>query len=262
MASLCINKYHEQSSYIKKDHENEFSSTDSGFCENMEVDYKHIPEDIISERDQDGDTPLMLITIQQKHTSFAMSIIEQCLNPCLLDVQNDHGQTVLHMAVLLKEKRLAIALITKGARIDLVDCMGRNIFHVCAEYGYLDIFKAIIETTIRSQNFKALGQLLDSVDYDGYTPFYLAAKNENKEFCRYLSSLGVDVNAANPKNGNTVLHDVALSNICFNQLDFIKFLINECHVDVTRTNYFEMTAAIIAELNEKQSIAEYLNSAW
>ena len=260
MASQCINNYLQPLPYTKKEHESKFSSTDSGFYESMEFDYKHLPEGIISDRDQDGDTPLMLLTIQQKHTNFAMNIIDKCLNPCLLDVQNNHGQTVLHMAVLLKEKRLTKALISKGARIDLVDCMGRNIFHVCAEYGYLDIFKAIIETAIQSKHFKALEQLLNSVDYDGYTPFYLAAKNENKDFCKYLSSLGVDVNAANPKNGNTVLHDVVLSNICFNQLDFIKFLINECYLDVTRTNYFEMTAAIMAELNEKQGIAEYLNS--
>ena len=249
-------------SRTKKEHKKEFNSADSGFY-SMEMDCKHehVPECIISDRDQDGDTPLMLLIIKH-NVNFAKQIIQSCPNPCLLDVQNNYGQTVLHMAVFLKGKELATALISKGARIDLVDCMGRNIFHVCAEYGYLDIFKAIIETAIRTAKFKHIGELLDAVDYDGYTPFYLAAKNESKEFCKYLYALGVNVNAANPKNGNTVLHDVVLSNVCYNQLDFIKFLINECHVDVTRTNYFEMTAAIMAELNEKQSIAKYLNSAW
>ena len=250
-------------SHKKKEHGKEFSSAESGFY-SMEMDCKHhehVSECIISDRDQDGDTTLMLLIIKH-NVNCARQIIQSCPKPYLLDVQNNYGQTVLHIAVFLKGKELATALISKGARIDLVDCMGRNIFHVCAEYGYLDIFKAIIEAAIRTAKFKHMADLLDAVDYDGYTPFYLAAKNENKEFCKYLHFLGVNVNAANPKNGNTVLHDVVLSNVCYNQLDFIKFLINECHVDITRTNYFEMTAAIMAELNEKQSIAEYLNSAW
>ena len=152
------------------------------------------------------------------------------MNPNLFDVQNNKGQSVLHLAVYLKEKELVTRLISKGARIDLADCMGRNIFHLCAEHGYLEIFQVIIETAIRSANFKSLEQLLNSVDYDGYTPFHLAAKNESKDFCRYLSSLGVNVNATNPKSGNTVLHDVVLSDAYSNQMNFIKFLIEECHV--------------------------------
>ena len=129
---------------------------------------------------------------------------------------------VIICSIYLRQIELAARLASKGARIDLVDCMGRNIFHVCAEYGYLDNFKVIIQTAIRTTKFKFIGKLVDSVDYDGYTSFHLAPKNENKDFCKYLSSLGVNVNSINPKNGNTVLHDVVLSNVYSNQLDFIK----------------------------------------
>ena len=215
--------------------------------------------DIITKKDKDGDTKLILLVIK-KHTDFADFVIKQCMNPNLFDVQNNKGQSVLHLAVYLKEKELVTRLISKGARIDLADCMGRNIFHLCVEHGYLDIFQVIIETAIRTTNFKSLEQLLNSVDYDGYTPFHLAAKNENKDFCRYLSSLGVNVNATNPKNGNTVLHDVVLSNAYSNQMNFIKFLIEECHVDAKIQNYFEMTAEIAAQVNGKVEIANFLEN--
>ena len=214
---------------------------------------------IITKRDKDGDTKLILLVIK-KHTDFADFIIKQCVNPNLFDVQNNKGQSVLHVGVYLREKDLVKRLISKGARIDLADCMGRNIFHLCAEHGYLDIFQVIIETAIRSANFKSLEQLLNSVDYDGNTPFHLAAKNESKDFCKYLSSLGVNVNAANPKNGNTVLHHVVLSNVYSNQMNFIKFLIEECHVDVKIQNYFEMTAEIAAQVNGKERIASFLEN--
>ena len=102
--------------------------------------------------------------------------------------------------------------------------------------------------------------MVDSIDYDGYTPFYLAAKNENKDFCKYLSSLGVNVNSVNPKNGNTVLHHVVLSNIYSNQLDFIKFLIEECNIDVKIQNYFEMTAGVVAQVNGKENVVSYLQN--
>ena len=103
-------------------------------------------------RDKDADTKLILLVIK-KHTGFAVFIIKQCVNPNLFDVQNNKGQSVLHVA----EKKLVRSLISKRARINIVDCMGRNVFHLCAEHGYLDIFQVIIETAIRSINFKPLG---------------------------------------------------------------------------------------------------------
>lgn len=216
-------------------------------------------KDIVSNRDADGDTKLMLLVIQE-HNDFADFIIQQCMDPVLLDTQNDNGQSILHVAVYLKENELVTKLISKGARIDLVDSTGRNIFHLCAEYGHLDVIQTIIQIAIRTTKFKSIGHLLDMVDYDGYTPFYLAAKNKNKIFCRYLSSLGVNVNSVNPKNGNTVLHDVVLSNVYSDQVNFIKFLIEECHVDVKIQNYFEMTAEITAQVNGKGDIASLLQN--
>ena len=63
------------------------------------------------------------------------------------------------------------------------------------------------------------------------------------------------MNAVNPKNGNTVLNDVVLSNVYSNQMNFIKFLIEECHFDVKVQNYFQMTAEIAVQVNGKEKIA-------
>ena len=215
--------------------------------------------EIISNSDKDGDTTLMLLVIQ-KHINLVLSTIQHCTESTLLDVQNNYGQSVLHIAVYLKQAEVAKALISKGARTDLVDCLGRNIFHICTEYNDLKVFQVVIQYLIRTTGCKLLKPLLNSVDYDGYTPFYLAAKNKNKRFCRYLVSLGVNVNAVNPKNGNTVLHSVILSNTFSDQLDFAKFLIEECGVDVDIPNYFAMTAQILAEVNGKRSIANFLQN--
>ena len=64
--------------------------------------------------------------------------------------------------------------------------MGRNIFHLCVQSTDLDIFHAIGEAAAEIGKFNSLVNLLDSVDYDGCTPFYLAVKRENKPFCKYL----------------------------------------------------------------------------
>ena len=80
----------------------------------------------------------------------------------------------------------------------------------------------------------------------------------NKLFCKYLSDIKVDVNAINPKNGNTVLHDVISSSIFTNQLDLFKFLVEECKVDLNIANYFEMTPLIMAEVNGKTEITHYI----
>lgn len=69
-------------------------------------------KEIVSNRDTDGDTKLMLLVIQ-KHNAFADFIIQQCMDPVLLDTQNDHGQSILHVAVFLKEKELVTRLVSK-----------------------------------------------------------------------------------------------------------------------------------------------------
>ena len=102
--------------------------------ENMQTDHKKETEPLlisykrkltfkkiansISKRGKDGDTKLMLLIIQ-KYTDLADFIIRQCLDPVLFDVQNNYGQSVLHIAVYLKQKEPVTTLITKGVRMDL-----------------------------------------------------------------------------------------------------------------------------------------------
>ena len=142
------------------------------------------------------------------------------------------GSGTLWCAEQLPSVSITYSSLSKGATMDLVDCMGRNIFHLCVQSTDLDIFHAIGEAAVEIGKSNSLVNLLDSVDYDGCTPFYLTVKPENKPFCKYLSWLGADVNAANPKNGNTALHHLILSNTYSNQLDIVKFLTEECHADV------------------------------
>lgn len=47
-------------------------------------------DNIISKRDNDGDTILMLL-VMKKQSNFADYIIKQCLDANLLDVQNNYG---------------------------------------------------------------------------------------------------------------------------------------------------------------------------
>ena len=63
-------------------------------------------EEIISNSDKDGDTTLMLLVIQ-KHIDLVLSTIQHCTESTLLDVQNSYGQSVLHIAVYLKQVEIA-----------------------------------------------------------------------------------------------------------------------------------------------------------
>ena len=58
----------------------------------------------IMKKDKDADTKLMSLVIK-KYTGFAVFIIKQCVNPNLFAVQNNKGQSVLHVAVYLREKK-------------------------------------------------------------------------------------------------------------------------------------------------------------
>lgn len=189
--------------------------------------------------DEDHDTYLHLY-IAQGEKDKTMQLIEICPQTNLLDIQNNIGQTALHIATYVNFDQVVSKLMHHGAGIEYVDKDGRNVLHLCAERGHVATLEAIVRTACQTQQVDKVQTLLNERDFAGLTPFFLAVSNKHEELCKRLVDLKVDVNLTDSKTGNSPLHEAIIEPDCSD--NFIKFLIQKCNVNVNAQNYAGVTA--------------------
>lgn len=97
----------------------------------------------------------------------AMQLIEVCPFKELIDIQNNLGQTALHVATYVNFHEVAEQLVMKGADLEYVDKDGRNVFHLCAERGHLESLEAIARATCQTKQIHKLKLLLNERDFHG-----------------------------------------------------------------------------------------------
>lgn len=189
--------------------------------------------------DEDNDTYLHLF-IAQNAAENAMNLIKMCPKKELLDIQNNLGQTAMHVAAYVNFMPVVTSLILHGASIEYVDKDGKNVFHLCAERGHVETLDAIVRTACQMNQIEKVKGLLDERDFTGLTPFYLAVSNKHQKLCKRLVDLKVDVNLSDSKNGNSPLHEAVIDSDYSDA--FVQFLIKECNVDINAQNYAGVTA--------------------
>lgn len=97
----------------------------------------------------------------------AMQLVEVCPTKEILDIQNNMGQTALHVATYVNFYKVSAQLIQKGADIEYVDKDGRNVFHLCAERGHLESLEAIARLACQTKQISKLKRLLNERDFHG-----------------------------------------------------------------------------------------------
>ncbi|WP_353282647.1 ankyrin repeat domain-containing protein [Wolbachia endosymbiont (group A) of Pogonocherus hispidulus] len=161
-----------------------------------------------------------------------------------VNVEDNHGQTLLHIAAYNGKLDVVEYLISKGADFSAKDKLNSTPLHsAAAEAGKLDIVKYLVNrgADVNAQSkycstplhYAAESGELDKVkclidkgadinakDGYGWIPLHCAAESEKWDIVKYLISKGANVNAKN-KYGWTPLHYAAGSG----ELDIVKCLI-------------------------------------
>lgn len=184
--------------------------------------------------DEDNDTYLHLF-IARGLEDKAIQLIEMCPQKELLDIQNNLGQTAMHVATYVNFHQVVTELVRHGAGIEYVDKDGKNVFHLCAERGHVETLEVIVRTACQMKQIEKVKTLLNERDFSGLTPFYLAVSNKHEQLCKRLVDLKVDVNLSDSKNGNSPLHEAIIDSDCSNT--FVQFLTQKCNVDINSQNY-------------------------
>jgi len=209
--------------------------------------------------DEDNDTPLM-ISIIKTILNYATQLILHCPDEKYLNIQNNLGQSALHLATYLQQNQIVDLLIKHGANFELLDNKGKNIFHICSEIGNIEMVKLIIESIKSLYDKFDLSEVMNYRDKDGYSPFYLSVLNRHFELSKYLASFPtVETHIVDTKNGDTVLHEaVSVAKSDLEDLDFIKFLCYKCKILAYTRNYLGVTPIDIAERKRLRRIYSYL----
>lgn len=219
------------------------------------------------QQDEDGDTQLHLAIIEP-NLSVAIRLIELAQFTDQLDVQNDHHQTPLHLAVITDKPGLVRALVLSGASLTARDKHGNSALHLACKFGHAQCVERLtappnaeeekyiwqerqkkrLETRqiniMRSNDYKLL-------NYEGDSCLHLAlssVSNSRYEILDYLlNTCGADINVQEGKCGFTLLHfavkardlfaaqfllsnpSIAVNQCCYNGYTPLDFALTQKH---------------------------------
>ncbi|WP_353288877.1 ankyrin repeat domain-containing protein [Wolbachia endosymbiont (group A) of Pogonocherus hispidulus] len=145
--------------------------------------------------------------------------VEKCHSGKLrevVNIENNQGQTPLHIAAENGWLNIVKYLISKGANTNAKDKYGRTPLHIAAKNGEFDMVKYLINE----------GANVNAKDKFDSTPLHSAAENGELSIVRYLINKGAYV--TKDKVGRTLLHHSAL----YGSSDVAEYLIQEgAHID-------------------------------
>ncbi len=160
----------------------------------------------------------------------------------IVNVKDNHGQTLLHIAAKSGNLNVMKCLVNKGASTNTKDKYYNTPLHSAAYAGELDIVKYLI---IKNNNINAKGEY-------GRTPLHIAAINGDLDMVEYLIKRYANIDAKD-NCGMTPLHLAA----DVGELGIVEHLINEdAYVDARDEHY--RTPLFFAAENGKLNVVKCL----
>ncbi|XP_030073439.1 NF-kappa-B inhibitor beta [Microcaecilia unicolor] len=157
---------------------------------------------------EDGDTALHLAVIHE-HEEFLGSLLCFIENTEFLDLQNDLGQTALHIAVIIGLPTFIKKLLLAGADPCIQEKNGNTALHVACKEGQYPCAQTLLYSTdlnACAQNIHKIKKQLDSTNYDSYTALHIAIIRKDLQMIKFLLASGANVNKQELSCGRSPLH--------------------------------------------------------
>ncbi|XP_042295036.1 NF-kappa-B inhibitor beta [Sceloporus undulatus] len=156
---------------------------------------------------EDGDTALHLAVIHE-HEAFLDSILQYTQGTDYLDIQNDLGQTALHIAVILGASDFVGKLVSAGAGLSVQEKGGHTALHLACREGQRGCAQQLLAPAMgqRPCEGNSSRAQLDCTNYDGFTPLHLAVLRKDMDMVNLLISGGSDLNKPELSCGRSPLH--------------------------------------------------------
>ncbi|XP_053908828.1 NF-kappa-B inhibitor beta, partial [Cuculus canorus] len=152
---------------------------------------------------EDGDTALHLAVIHE-HEPFLDSILRHTAGSAFLDLQNDLGQSALHIAVILGLPGFVRKLRAAGAGLGLRERGGQTPLHLACREGRSACARLLLGGPPAPHPDHS--HQLESRNYDGLTPLHVAVLRGDLELVELLLAAGADPDVPEPSGGRAPLH--------------------------------------------------------
>ncbi|XP_072531700.1 NF-kappa-B inhibitor beta [Salminus brasiliensis] len=160
---------------------------------------------------EDGDTALHLALIHEQW-GFVQYLLELIsLNHTwtpYLDIQNDLGQTSLHLAVIVGRSECVHALLEAGACAELQERGGHTPLHLAVREQRTECVRELTSYT------RPALKHLNITNYAGVSALHLAVQKGRCDIISMLLKAGADVNQRDQGSGRTPLHWAVESQNC------------------------------------------------
>ena len=160
-----------------------------------------------------------------------------------LEEPNDNGWTALHYSAINDSYELVKFFTDMGIDTNLKATNGMNCLHIAAQYGHLNLCKALIN------EYNVDVQLPDN---DGWTALHFSAENGSYEIVKYFINMGIDINLKT-KHGMNCLHiaaDYGHTNLC-------KTLMKKHNLDLEEPNDNGWTALRYSSKNDSSKLVKF-----
>ena len=127
------------------------------------------------------------------------------------DTCDASGWSLLHYAILYRQRPLSYELVKLGANVEAQNHDGKRPLHFAADEGQIAISRLLLEK----------GASCDPGDNDGVTPLHLAAKNGHEDMVALLIEKGAKPGTAKTSSGRKPLHAAA----CMGHLKIVGLLL-------------------------------------
>lgn len=149
------------------------------------------PWEIYFVQNEDGDTQLHIACLFGQ-TNVVNALIRLAPHPCLLNIRNDNGQTALHIAVLTGQRNIARILLIAGAEATVRDRNGNTALHLACMAGDKDCVEALT-IPINATEIQECRHLFPKNDKSAYRrctqlPPDLEQRNDDGEHCVHLAA--------------------------------------------------------------------------
>ncbi|KAL1433635.1 hypothetical protein MTO96_012460 [Rhipicephalus appendiculatus] len=220
-------------------------------CEAQLLDRKLSVREMYAQ-DDDGDT-LLHIAVIKGWTKLLVRVIRETPHPDLLDIQNDYGQTALHVAALCGRHHEARMLVVAGATVDARDDVGRTPLHIACRRGDVRVASDLLaDATEEETDFlqtrygvrpgghdsTRTAALVSQRTLTGDTALHLAVSSGSLDLLELLLRHVPDPNLRERYCGATPLHLACR----LGRPDLADVLLRSGRVDVNATDYGRRTA--------------------